>query len=112
MKKGAGGTSASPRGIPTQGPEAAQLAGRMMRRQAALGLRVAAVFLALILGIPLLTQFLPEVSAAPIFGFPLSWFLLGIAFYPITWALSAWFVKASERLEAAEAASARAEFGR
>jgi len=99
-------------GIPTSGPEAAELAGRLMRKQAALGLQVGAVFLVLILGIPLLTQIQPEASAVPFLGFPLSWFILGIAFYPITWALSAWFVRGSERLEASEAEAARRKYGR
>lgn len=83
--------------------EARRLARSMMRRQAILGLKAAAVFLILVLGLPLLTQFAPEVTQTPIFGFPLAWFLLALAFYPITWALSAWFVRGSETLEADEA---------
>jgi uncharacterized membrane protein (DUF485 family) len=82
---------------------------RLMRRQAALSMRVAAVFLFLILGLPLATRFAPDWTQQPVLGFPLSWFLLGILFYPITWALSAYFVRASERLEAAEAAAIREE---
>lgn len=83
----------------------------LMRRQAALGLRVAAVFLVLILGVPLLNQLAPEISQRPVYGFPLSWFLLGIAFYPVTWALSAYFVSASERMEAEDADIVRARRG-
>lgn len=80
-----------------------------MRRQAALSLRVAAVFLFLILGVPLANYFAPSWSQQPVFGFPLSWFLLGILFYPITWALSTYFVRASEKLESEEAAMIRSE---
>ena len=87
----------------------AELASILMRRQAALSMRVAAVFLVLILGVPLANHFLPEWSQQPVLGFPLTWLLLGILFYPITWALSAYFVKASERLEAEEAAMIRSE---
>lgn len=87
----------------------AQLAFRLMRQQAALGMGVAAVFLVLILGLPLLTHFAPDLAQTPVLGFPFSWFLLGIAFYPITWALSAYFVKASEKLEAEEAQMVREE---
>jgi uncharacterized membrane protein (DUF485 family) len=86
-----------------------ELTRSLMARQAALGIRVAVVFLVLILGVPLVNQFLPELSQQPVFGFPLSWFVLGILFYPLTWALSAYFVKASERMEAQDAERLRAE---
>jgi uncharacterized membrane protein (DUF485 family) len=88
-----------------------ELAGILMRRQASLGIRVAAVFLVLILGIPLLNHYAPELSQQPVLGFPLAWFVLGILFYPITWALSAYFVKASERLESEDADLVRRERG-
>ena len=88
-----------------------ELAGILMRRQAGLSIRVAAVFLVLILGVPLMNHFLPELSQQPVLGFPLSWFFLGLLFYPITWALSAYFVKASERLEAEDADLVRRERG-
>ena len=88
-----------------------ELSGRLMRHQAMLGLRVAAVFLVLILGLPLLTQFAPSFTQQTVLGFPLSWFILGLAFYPITWALSAYFVKASEKLEHDEAQMVREERG-
>lgn len=70
-----------------------------MRQQAALGLRVASVFATLLIGLPLVNQFLPEVAATKIGGFTLTWFILGIGFYPITWALSFYFVRESDRLE-------------
>jgi uncharacterized membrane protein (DUF485 family) len=85
------------------------LAGTLMRRQASLSLRVAFIFLLLILGLPLLTHFAPEAMQRPMLGFPISWFVLGIAFYPITWALSAYFVRASERLEEQDAEMIRRE---
>jgi uncharacterized membrane protein (DUF485 family) len=81
-----------------------ELAAALMKRQAALSIKVAAVFLVLIFGLPLLTHFKPDWTQTPVFGFPLSWFLLGLAFYPLTWALSYYFVQASEKLEAEEAA--------
>jgi uncharacterized membrane protein (DUF485 family) len=86
-----------------------ELAAILMRRQATLSIRVAAVFLVVVLGVPLVNAFLPELSQTPILGFPASWFLLGLFFYPLTWALSTYFVKASEKLEAEEAAMIRAE---
>jgi uncharacterized membrane protein (DUF485 family) len=87
----------------------AELAARLMRHQAALSMKTAAVFLILVLGLPLLTQYAPELTQQQVMGFPLSWFLLGLLFYPLTWALSAYFVKASERLEADEARMMREE---
>jgi len=80
-----------------------------MRPQAALGVRVAVVFLLLILGLPLLSYYQPEWSQLPVLGFPLSWLVLGVLFYPVTWALSSAFVKASERLEARQAEQVRQE---
>ena len=78
----------------------ARLARALMRRQGALSLRVAAVFAALVLGIPLVNAFLPEVANAPAFGFTASWLFLGVLIYPITVALSFYFVAASNRIEA------------
>lgn len=85
------------------------LSAQLMRRQAALSLRVAAVFLLVVLGVPLLTQFAPEWTQQSVLGFPLVWLLLGILFYPITWALSTYFVRVSERVEAEEAEMVRRE---
>lgn len=80
--------------------EARALAGRLMRRQAALGLRVAAVFVLLLLGLPLANLFLPELTQTRVGGFTLTWLLLGVAFYPITCLLSVYFVRESDRIEA------------
>ena len=76
-----------------------------MRQQASLGLKVAAVFLVLIVGLPLFNQYFPEAAATPVFGFPFTWLFLGVAFFPITWILSAYFVRESDRIES-EAAQA------
>lgn len=84
-----------------------ELARVLMRRQGRLGLVVAAAFLVLVVGVPLLTHFRLDWSQQPLFGFPLSWFLLGLLFYPLTWALSVYFVRASEKLEAEEAEAVR-----
>ena len=101
--------SMSPPVSPPEAHSDRQLSEILMRRQAVLSLRVAAVFLVLILGLPLLTWLAPQWSQAPVLGFPLSWFLLGILFYPLSWALSVYFVKASERMEREEAALIREE---
>lgn len=82
-------------------PEEAQgLVRRIMRRQAALSLKVAAVFVAILVVLPLLNLYAPALMATRIGGFSLTWFFLAVLFYPVTWILSAWFVKDSDRIEA------------
>ena len=78
----------------------ARLAGAMMRKQLALGVRVAAVFLLLLLGLPLFNAVLPNLANAQAGGFTLTWLLLGVLFYPLTWLLSAYFIRESDRIEA------------
>jgi uncharacterized membrane protein (DUF485 family) len=78
----------------------ADIAGQVMKRQAALGLRVAAVFIVMIVGLPLFNQYCPVLAATPVFGFTLTWLFLGIGFFPITWLLSAYFVRESDKIEA------------
>jgi uncharacterized membrane protein (DUF485 family) len=78
----------------------AQLAHAVMRRQAALSLRVAFIFMVMVFGLPLVNYYFPEWANTPAFGFTWTWLFLGVLFYPITWALSAYFVRASDRIEA------------
>ena len=80
--------------------EQGRLARYVMRRQGALSLRVASVFFVLIVGIPLGNYFLPAWANAPIAGFTVTWFFLGVVIYPITIGLSAYFVKKSDAIEA------------
>ena len=77
----------------------------VMKRQAALGLRVAAVFIVLIVGLPLYNLYWPKAAATPVMGFTLTWLFLGVAFFPITWLLSAYFVRESDRIESEAARS-------
>lgn len=79
--------------------EQGQLAQKMMRRQGALSLRVAAVFTVLLLGLPLVNYFLPNLANTTVFGFSATWLFLGVLFYPITVLLSLYFVKHSDRIE-------------
>jgi uncharacterized membrane protein (DUF485 family) len=72
---------------------------RLMRRQAALSLRVAIVFIVLLVGLPLLNLYFPKQMATQEMGFTFTWLLLGVLFFPITWLLSAYFVKRSDALE-------------
>jgi len=78
-----------------------RLARLVMRRQAALSLRVAAIFILLLVGVPLFNYYKPETANAALFGgFTTTWLVLGVLFYPITWLLSSYFVKASDQIEA------------
>ena len=79
--------------------EGRDLVGRIMRRQVALSLRIAAVFILMLVAIPLLNAFAPGLMATRVGGFTLTWLLLAVLFYPLTWALSRWFVGASDRIE-------------
>lgn len=71
----------------------------LMRRQAGLSLKVAAVFLAMLLLLPLVNYYLPQYANARLGGFTLSWLFLGVLFYPVTWVLSWYFIRASNRIE-------------
>ena len=51
---------------------------------------------------PLANYFLPEVMATRIVGFPLSWFILGVAFFPFVWVISFVFIRKSIALEERE----------
>lgn len=72
----------------------------MMRRQLKLSLSVAFVFVSILVGLPLINLFLPDLAKTRIAGFSLTWLILGVLFYPLTWILSTWFVNGSEKLEA------------
>ena len=85
----------------------AELVQRLMKRQAGLSLRVAAVFVVLLIGIPLFNLYAPEKAATSEFGFTFAWLFLGVVFFPITWLLSAFFVTRSDALEAEIARSER-----
>lgn len=81
--------------------ETKELLRRIMRRQARLSLRVAAVFIVLLVLLPIANLMLPDAFGTNIGGFTFTWLFLGVLFYPITWLLSRYFVKESERLESA-----------
>ena len=76
----------------------------LMRRQLRLSIACALSFLVALLGLPLLNYFFPELMAKRIFGFTLTWFVLGIAFFPFVWVIAYFFIKRSIALEEAEVA--------
>src|SRR5438874_9550360 len=81
----------------------------LMRRQLRLSITCAATFLVALLGMPLLNYFLPDLMATRVFGFTLTWFILGVLFFPLVWAIAWVFIRRSIALEEAEAAEAAGE---
>lgn len=85
------------------------LAQRVMRRQGALSLQVATLFVLLLFVLPLFNLYQPTLAAYNIMGFPATWLFLGVLFYPITVLLSIYFVRRSDQIEAETAQAWRAE---
>ncbi|MBI4657318.1 MAG: DUF485 domain-containing protein [Verrucomicrobia bacterium] len=75
---------------------------RLMRRQLKLSIACAATFLIALLGLPLANYFLPELMATRVFGFTLTWLILGVLFFPLVWLISYFFIRRSIELEDAE----------
>lgn len=72
----------------------------MMKKQLRLSLSVAAVFVVILVGLPLVNLYLPDLAKARVGGFTLTWLILGVLFFPLTWILSSWFVKGTEQIDA------------
>jgi uncharacterized membrane protein (DUF485 family) len=81
----------------------------LMRRQLRLSVACAAAFMLVLFGLPLLNYFAPDLMATRVFGFTLTWLILGVLFIPFVWIISAVFIKQSLRMEAEEAAGALEE---
>ena len=74
----------------------------LMRRQLKLSIACAGTFLIALLGLPLLNYFLPELMATRLAGFTLTWFLLGVLFFPFVWGIAWVFIRRSIALEEGE----------
>lgn len=74
----------------------------LMRKQLRLSITCALAFLIVLLGLPIANYFLPELMATRVFGFTLTWFLLGIGFFPAVWCISYYFIRRSIALEQEE----------
>ena len=79
----------------------------LMRKQLKLSIACALSFLLVVLGLPLANYFAPELMATRIFGFTLTWFMLGIGFFPAVWCISFYFIKRSIALEQEEVAEVK-----
>lgn len=84
----------------------------LMRRQLALSISCAAMFLVALLGMPLLNYYAPALMATRVAGFTLSWLVLGVLFFPFVWIISWAFIKRSIALEEDEVAQANAPRGK
>ena len=78
---------------------------RLMKGQLRLSIACAAAFLIALLGLPLANYFFPELMAKRIFGFTLSWFILGVLFFPLVWVIAWFFIRRSIALEEEEVQS-------
>lgn len=85
-------------------PRSEKFLQQLMRRQLRLSISCALAFLIALLGLPLLNYFYPELMARRVFGFTLTWFILGVLFFPLVWAISWIFIRRSIALEEAEVA--------
>lgn len=81
----------------------------LMRKQLKLSITCALSFLVVLLGLPLANYFLPELMATRIFGFTLTWFVLGIGFFPAVWIISYYFIRRSIALEEEEVKSVKGD---
>ncbi len=71
----------------------------LIRRQRALSLSVAVVFLVVVFSLPLIAFLAPSLLAFNLFGFDMGWLVLGILIYPAIWGLSFYFVSTAEKYE-------------
>src|ERR1044071_3720395 len=74
----------------------------LMRKQLRLSIRCAAAFLVVLLALPLANYFWPERMATRVFGFTLTWLILGVGFFPAVWAIAWLFIRRSIALEEEE----------
>ena len=80
---------------------------RLMRDQLKLSIACALCFAIALVALPLLNYFQPEFMAQRVFGFTLTWLILGVLFFPFVWIISFVFIKRSIALEDAEAKAAQ-----
>ena len=89
---------------PKHDPHSEAFLHNLMRRQLRLSIACAATFMIALLGLPLLNYYFPELMSRRIFGFTLTWFILGVLFFPFVWIVSFIFIKRSIALEDDEVA--------
>jgi len=71
----------------------------LIRRQLRLGISVAAAFLILLFGLPLMNLLFPELVQMRVLGLPLTWLALAVLVYPFLWCLAVYYVSTSRKYE-------------
>lgn len=94
---------------PPPGPKRTEFLHYLMARQLRLSILCGFCFFVVLLGLPLANYFFPDTMATRFFGFTLSWFILGIAFFPFVWIISFVFIRRSLALEAEEVARIKSQ---
>ena len=79
----------------------------LMKRQLRLSIGCAITFAAVLLTLPVLNYFLPDLMATRVLGFTLTWLILGVLFFPFVWVISWTFIRRSLAMESEEAARAK-----
>jgi uncharacterized membrane protein (DUF485 family) len=90
-------------------PHSEEFLHTLMRRQLRLSVSCAAAFLVALLGLPLANYLLPDLMATRVFGFTLTWLVLGVLFFPLVWLIAWIFIRRSIALEQMEVAEVKAE---
>ena len=90
---------------PKLDPHSEAFLHRLMQRQLRLSIACAATFVIALIALPMLNYCAPELMSRRIFGFTLTWFVLGVLFFPFVWIISYFFIKRSIALEEGEARS-------
>ncbi|SRR5579884_1233459 len=85
--------------IAEQTPYGEVLLEDLIRRQLRLGVRVAAVFLVILFGLPLMNLGFPELVQMRVLGLPMSWLALAMLIYPFVWLLAGYFVSTARKYE-------------
>lgn len=94
---------------PPPGPKRTEFLHYLMARQLRLSILCGLCFFVVLLGLPLANYFFSDTMATRFFGFTLSWFILGIAFFPFVWIISFVFIRRSLALEAEEVARIKSQ---
>src|SRR5215208_2110975 len=84
---------------PKPDPHSEAFLHNLMRRQLRLSIACAATFVVALIALPLANYYAAEFMARRIFGFTLTWFVLGVLFFPFVWIISYFFIKRSIQLE-------------
>jgi uncharacterized membrane protein (DUF485 family) len=97
-----------PANDPKADPHTEEFLHRLMRRQLRLSIACAATFTVALIALPLLNYYLPDVMSRRIFGFTVTWFVLGVLFFPFVWIISYLFIRQSIAFEEQEASGVSA----